>query len=141
VYVRDLDKGPPRPVTPDGTIGTSVSRDGKRVLAFDAATGRFAIYPVDGGAPVPVPGMRDGEVVANFDESGRGVYVASGTASVRIDRVDLDTGRRTLLREVGPVDPTGVGQIEALQITPDGKSYCYSYMSALSRLYAVDGLR
>jgi hypothetical protein len=90
---------------------------------------------------MPIPGMRDGEVVANFDESGRGVYVTSGTASLRIDRIDLDTGKRTFVRDVAPVDPTGVGQIEVLQITPDGKSYCYSYMSALSRLYAVDGLR
>jgi len=67
--------------------------------------------------------------------------VTSGTASLRIDRIDLDTGKRTFVRDVAPVDPTGVGQIETLQITPDGSSYCYSYMSALSRLYAVDGLR
>jgi eukaryotic-like serine/threonine-protein kinase len=140
-FVRDLDKGPPRAVTPDGTTGTRVSRDGRRVAAFDVETGRFAIYPVEGGAPIPIPGMRDGETVVNFDETGNGIYVASGTAAQRIDHVDLGTGRRTFVREIAPVDPTGVGQIEAIQITPDGKSYCYSYMSALSRLYAVDGVR
>jgi len=140
-YVRDLEKGPPRPVTPDGTIATRISPDGKLVAAFEASNGRFAIYPVDGGAAKAVPGMRDAEIVANFDESGRGVYVAGGTTPVRIDHVDLDTGKRTFLRDVGPVDTTGVGELQSIQLTPDGKSYCYSYMSALSRLYAVEGLR
>jgi hypothetical protein len=64
-----------------------------------------------------------------------------GERSLRIDRLELATGKRTFFREIAPADPTGVGSISSVQITPDGKSYCYSFMRGLSRLYVVDGLR
>jgi hypothetical protein len=38
-------------------------------------------------------------------------------------------------------DPTGADSIANVQLTPDGKSYCYNFMRALSRLYLVENLR
>lgn len=40
-----------------------------------------------------------------------------------------------------PFDPTGVDSISSFQLTPDGRSYCYSFMRSLSRLYVIEGLR
>ncbi len=141
VYVRDLMEGPPRPITPERAGYARLSPDGKRVAAVDLKTSRWAIYPVDGGPPTPLPGIGENEQVIGFDDTSQGIYVASGDRSKKIDRMDLATGKRTFFKEVAPADPTGVGQISALQLTPDGRSYCYSFMRSLSRLYVIDGLR
>jgi len=65
----------------------------------------------------------------------------NGDLKVRIDRFDLKTGKRAFFREITPADPTGVGSISSVQLTPDGRSYCYSFMRSLERLYLVEGLR
>ena len=141
MYVRDLEQGPPRPITPEGTAYAQLSRDGTRVVVVDLKTRKWTMYPVDGGSPVALPGIREDEEVLGFDDKGQNLYVASQGLSKKIDRLDLATGKRTFFKEVRPADPTGVGSIAAIQLTPDGRSYCYSFMRALSRLYVVDGLR
>jgi hypothetical protein len=140
-YVRDLSEGPPRPITPEGTAGAQLSRDGRRVAATDMKKLQWVIYPVDGGAPTPLAGIREGEDIFGFDDKGQGVYVMSGDLSIKIDRLDLATGKRTFFKEITPADPTGIGEIASLQLTPDGRSYCYSFMRGLSRLYVIEGLR
>ena len=54
MFVRDLSAGPPRPVTPEGVAGGHLSSNGKLVAALDIKTNKWALYPVDGGAPRPV---------------------------------------------------------------------------------------
>ncbi len=142
MWVRNLEAGPPRPVTPEGVASGSVSPDGKLVAAADMKAERWALYPVDGGAdPRPISGTRPGEEIIGFDDKGQSLNIRSGDLNMRIERLDLTSGQRTLIREVTPADPTGVARIVTLQLTPDGRAYCYSFMRSLSRLYMVDGLR
>ena len=143
LFARDVASGPPRPVTPEGTVGAQLSPDGKFVAAADAKTNAWAVYPLDGGEPRPLPNLKlsDGETGLGLDERGQGLYVASGDPTVRIDHVDLATGKREFVREIRPADTTGVASISSVLLTPDGKSYCYSFMRGLSRLYVVEGLR
>ncbi len=143
MWVRDLEAGPPRPVTPEGVASGRVSPDGRLVAAADMKTRKWALYPVDGGEARPLAWVQPGEEVLGFDESGTNlnVYSGFGGLKLRMERLDLLTGKRTFLREVAPADSTGVQRIAALQLTPDGKSYCYSFMRALSRLYVIDGLK
>ena len=111
--------------------------------ASSSATSRHGsgrCIPWTEGRPPP-SGVREDEEVLGFDDKGQNLYVASQGLSKKIDRLDLATGKRTFFKEVTPADPTGVGSIVSIQLTPDGKSYCYSFMRALSRLYVVDGLR
>jgi hypothetical protein len=141
LYVRDLSGGTLRPVTPEGTVGAQLSPDGKVVVALDNKSGKWALYPLDGGEPRPLPGVRPDEVINGFDANGESVYLVSGNLPLRIDRLDLATGKRSFFKEITPADPTGVASIASLQLTPDGKTYCYSFMRSLSRLYVVEGLR
>jgi eukaryotic-like serine/threonine-protein kinase len=141
VYVRELDGGPPRPVTPEATAGGRLSSDGKLVAARQTRSGKLALYPIDGGEPRPVPGIQPDESVIRFDASGTSLFVASGSLPFRIDRLDLASGKRSTWKQIVLVDPTGVDSIPRVQLTPDGKSYCYSFIRILSRLYVVDGLR
>ena len=143
MWVRDLESGAPRPVTPEGVASGQISPDGKLVAAANMKTEAWALYPLDGGGdPQPISGTRPGQdEVVGFDDTGKSLNVRSGDLTMRIERLDIATGKRTLVREVTPADPTGVARISTLQLTPDGRSYCYSFMRALSRLYVVEGLR
>jgi len=142
MWVRDLEAGNPRPVTPEGVAAGHLSPDGKLVAAADSKTGQWALYPVDGGDPRPIAGLPPGEVdVLGFDDTGRYLNVSSGDLRTRVERFEIATGKRTFFREITPADPTGIASISSLQMTPDGKAYCYSFMRALARLYVVDGLR
>jgi hypothetical protein len=142
MWVRDLETGPPRAVTPEGVVSGKISPDGKLVAAANLKTNEWALYPVDGvAAPRPIAGAQPGEEIIGFDESGQGLHVSSGDLKKRVERVDLASGKRSLVREISPADVTGVTRISSLQVTPDGRAYCYSFMRSLSRLYMVGGLR
>lgn len=58
-----------------------------------------------------------------------------------ITRVDLATGKRTPWKQIVPADAAGVDAIGGIAITPDEKSYVYSYGRTLSDLYVVEGLK
>jgi len=140
LYVRDVGGGPARAISPEGVRTPRLSPDGKLAATTDAKGDHF-LYPTDAGEPRPLPGIRPDEVVVGFDAKSEGIYVAYGTLPARVDRFDSATGKRTVFREITLADPTGVDSIATLQLTPDGKCYCYSFMRSLSRLYVVEGLR
>jgi Tol biopolymer transport system component len=140
LYVRDVAAGPPRAITPEGVHAPHLLPDGTRVLASDAKDMRV-IYSVEGGEPRPLPAIAANEGVLGFDEKGEIAYVGRGVMPLHIDRVDLATGKRTLLRDITLADPTGVESIQTVHVAPDGRSYCYSFMRSLSRLYVIEGLK
>jgi hypothetical protein len=60
-----------------------------------------------------------------------------------VEKLDLSTGHKELLREIAVADPAGVFSygLSHLFLTPDGKGYFYGYGRMLSELYLVDSLR
>ena len=69
---------------------------------------------------------------------------AGGVRSPAVDvfRVELTTGARVLWKTLTPSDPVGVESLRGtVVITPDARSYCYSYMRRLGDLFVVDGLK
>ena len=64
--------------------------------------------------------------------------------ALRIDRVEIPSGKRTPWKQLAPLDLAGVdtpGRGGFFAVTPDGRTYAYSYERSLSTLYLVDGLR
>ena len=55
--------------------------------------------------------------------------------------LDVTTGKRTLVREIGPRDTVGVNAVADARLTPDAKSYAYVYVRSLYSLYQVTGLK
>ena len=106
-------------------------------------TARRMLFPVDGG--VAAPDCRDsidGEYPLRFSPDGRSLYVwKRGDVPARVYRVDLETGRREVWKELLPADPAGVERISNVLVTPDGKGYAYCYARLLSDLFVVEGLR
>jgi hypothetical protein len=139
-YTQSISGGKPRPVTPeDRTLGT-VSPDGRRILVLGPAG--IESYTSDGGAGTPVPGSKPDDVPLRWGADGRSVLVARDwEVPTRIERLDLATGRRDLLRTVGPADLTGVVQVFPLVMSADEKSYAYTSRRYRSLLFLVEGAR
>ncbi len=143
LYVQDLAGGKPRAISPEGggLPVIWVTPDGKFVQGVDAE-GRRLLYPLDGGDPRPIPGIHSDEHVSGFSADSKSVFVHNfaGLPST-ITRVDLATGKRTDWKQIAPADAAGVDAMGGIGITPDEKSYVYSYTRNLSDLYVVEGLK
>ena len=55
----------------------------------------------------------------------------------RLDRVEIATGRRTLLAEVSPPDRVGVFIFTPSTVSKNGAQYAFSYSKRLSTLFVV----
>jgi hypothetical protein len=140
-YLRDLASGVARTVTPEGTDRAIVSPDGRTVVAR-GTDGRYQRYPMDGGDPVPVAGLEAGDLIINFKPDGRSLLVYRlWEIPARVESVDLETGRRTLTREVAPADRIGAIGFYGVDFSPDEKSYVYCLDRSLGALYTVEGVR
>jgi hypothetical protein len=141
-YVVDASGGAPAPITPEGAgFLSALSPDGTR-LAVTGLDHGVTIVPIDGGASRAVPGTTGDDVPATWTKDGRALfaYVRAGEG-VRVDRVEIDTGRRAPWKTIRPADPAGLLDVSFLLMTEDARSYVYSYRRFLSTLYDVDGLR
>jgi hypothetical protein len=145
LWVQSVEGGKPRPITPEGVTaalpGFTVSPDGKFVAAIGPER-KAMLFPLDGSSPRPLPGLEPGEYPLRFTPDGRTLYVwRRGDVPVRVFRLDVETGRRELWKELLPADPAGVERISNVLVTPDGKGYAYCYARLLSDLFVVEGLR
>ncbi|PYQ37007.1 MAG: hypothetical protein DMF55_02665 [Acidobacteria bacterium] len=125
LYVQGVDGSKPRPITPEGvtlSLAGAVSPDGRTIAAFGPDR-RLMLYPTEPGEPRAAPGLKADEL------------------PMKVFRVDMTTGERTLWKELTPPDPAGVLTMGPIVMTPDGKSYVYSYRRTLDELFLVEGLR
>jgi len=143
LFVQDIPDGRPRAITPEGVSSRfhGVSPDGKSIVATGTDR-RIAIYPTEPGEPRAVPGLVPDDIPLGWTADGVSIFVYRPSAPpLRVERVDVKTGRRTLWKEFRPPDPSGVEQVGPMQIAPDETSYVYSYRRALDELYLATGLR
>ncbi|MFL6195255.1 MAG: protein kinase domain-containing protein, partial [Thermoanaerobaculia bacterium] len=133
------------PITPEGMgegpWGIQLSPGGD-FLAGVATDGRITLYPTGGGRPRTVSGLDSRERLLRWSADGKGLLVARRSElPLKIFRIDLETGKRELWKEISPADPAGLIPKITIHLTPDGRSYVYNSQRILSSLYIVDGLR
>jgi Tol biopolymer transport system component len=142
-YIQDVAGGTARAIGDENLLATLVSPDGK-LLAGISSTDGYVLYPVGGGDNQPIRGMFPEDDLIQWSADGRFLYVrGQGDTSLEFFRVNLANGRRERWKSIEPADPVGLIGIQsaAMHITPDGKSYAYSYWKTLTELYLVDNLR
>jgi serine/threonine protein kinase/Tol biopolymer transport system component len=145
-YVQSIQGGPPQPVTPERYVGTSLSPDGK-LLTVVGGYGQIYTCPVAGCEdPEPLDSL-EGESVLQWTPDSRSVFLrGAGDMVLNIFKVEVATGRRELWKkDLIPPHPVGLIGIAMdpgeVRITPDGRSYAYTYWLAPSRLFLVQNLR
>jgi serine/threonine protein kinase len=139
-YIQRVDGGDPWPVLPENARAILLSADGRSVVASEPGQ-PWRLYPLAGGAsPSPLPGLTVSDRPSGWTEDGRGLIVATGSMPVRLDRVDIRTGARSLLREVSL--PSRVARSMSLRsVTADGDQFAYAAGLAASTLHVVTGVR
>jgi serine/threonine protein kinase len=144
LYVYDIGGTKARAISPEGVSLTNsdpISPDGRTAFAFGPDR-RLLLYPTEPGEPRPLPGLEDGELAIRWTGDGRALWVyRTNELPTKVYRLDVTTGKRTLWKELTPPDPAGVLQIAPILMTPDGKSYVYSYRRTLDELFLVEGLK
>ena len=140
-YVRPIEAGTLRPISPEGTGQAWVSPDGLTILS-QTADGTFTIFPLDGSAARPVAGLSASDVVVRWDPDGKSVWVThANEIPFRVERVDLASGRRTPLLSGMRVGRPGLLDIESLTLADDGQSYAYIGSEYVSHIFEVRGMR
>ena len=143
LYAQGLAGGEPRAVSRDGLEGDPivVSSDG-RFAAAVGAEGRIVICRLEDATTRPLPGASADEMPIVWSPDGRSLYVFKrNELPARVFRVDVETGRRELWREIAPADRTGLDHIDAIRMTPDARAYAYGYTRTLGSLQIAEGLR
>jgi len=141
-YIQDIGGGEARAIT-DGTVqATLISPDGK-MLAGVGDEGAYQLRPLDGRTSQPVRGALPGDELIQWSSDGRFLFLRGPSDSaIEFFRVDLSTGRREPWKRIEAADPVGlIGfQPASVHMTPDGKSFIYTYWKVLTELYLVDSL-
>jgi len=143
-FLIDVETGAGSPFGPEGVTwpvfaGCPVSPDGKLAVMLDP-TGSPKQWPLAGGEPIPIPGLRPGEEPLTYTEDGKALFVAGRSVPIEIERLELGTGRRSPWTSVAPTDRAGL-RYTLVTISPNGKYWAMSIAKLLTDLYVVEGLR
>jgi Tol biopolymer transport system component len=142
LYVQAISGGTPQPVTSEGPFtGGPISPDGRFVAALGPG-GKVVLYPTAPGEPLNVPDATAMEFPIQWTPDGKFLYVFRfGELPARVSRLDPFTGRKELWKEFAPSDPAGAVEVRSIAMTPDARSYAYTYVRILSTLFVAEGLR
>jgi Tol biopolymer transport system component len=139
-YLVNLDGGKPIPITPEGVTGGLVSSDGQYIIANDGT--KAAVYSVAGGAPRSIPGLEPGFIPLQWSEDNSALYgYRSGQIPTPVFKLDLITGKKTLIQNLQPDTTAGLVLIKPVVVTHDGSRFAYSYYQVFSVLYVISGLQ
>ncbi|HEY7575558.1 MAG TPA: hypothetical protein VIB08_10375, partial [Thermoanaerobaculia bacterium] len=143
LFVGDVDGRNLRPISPEGLRGNrcEISPDGALAAAI-GPDGVPRFYPTSGGEPESIPGARVGDIPLRFSADGRWLFLARlRDTFAEVHRVELASGRWEAWKELRANDPAGLSPSAAIQITPDGQHYAYTYRRFLDELILIEGLR
>jgi Tol biopolymer transport system component len=143
LFLLDPETGEHQAITPEGIdfMEFQVLPDGKAVSAINYDQ-EHRIYSLDGSDSKPIPHLtRTERIVSWIPGSNALLSYPTNELPARVSRLDLDTGVRTLWRELTPPDPTGIFRVGRLRMSRDLTAYAYTYYMQLVDLHVVSGLR
>src|SRR5579871_6462627 len=143
LYVYDMDSAKSRVITPQGVNGNAfaISPDSQVVAAIGPDQKGY-LYSVNGGSSRVITGLNAGEQPITWSADGHFLYVYQpGELPAHVYRVDVNSGQRSLWKDLMPTDPAGVENIGPILMTPDAKTCVFGYHRNLADLYLVEGLK
>jgi eukaryotic-like serine/threonine-protein kinase len=140
-YALSLSGGKAKAVTPEGTLCGPSSPDDRFVVGV-ASNASMALYRLAGGPPRTIPNVPVGFHALRWSDDGTALYGCHvGELPSKIYKVEIATGRETVIQELRPALPTGVVIVTPIVVNGDGTRFAYSYNQAFSTLYLISGLR
>ena len=142
-YLIDVDTGESKPVTPEGTTGTSISPDGHKVI-MRGPDGHLGVWSFDTNTLRIVPGLEQKYGVSGWTPDGSSFYAARnerGQKSVKLYTVNAITGQTAFWKEFGTGLASGVAGIALPHLSENGNAYAYVYVRPLSQAYVARGLQ
>ena len=143
------DSGATKPAGPDGIdhwIGqVPLSHDGRWLAAFPSGKngkGGASIYPVAGGAPQLIAGLKNEEAIIRFTADDKSLLVFDrDRLPATIYKLDYRTGQRSIWRQLSPADPAGISGIGTIVVSRDERVVAYNYTRVLGTAYLISGLK
>jgi len=118
----------------------AVAKDGNRIAGRNASAQALVLDRETQKVQV-IPGIELQETFQEWTEDGQALLVFSATPwEARIYRVEVATGKRTLLRTVEPGEKAGSILPMRLAYAEGSKTYAYSTVRILGTLYVAEGL-
>jgi hypothetical protein len=122
-------------------VNALISPDSRRPLAIDTS-GTGQLVSMEGGSPQPARGLTPGDTPIGWVSDNRSVLVAVGKrVPARLEKVDLQTGARTLVREIAPPDRAGLVDLSVTDVLSDGTGYAYFATRFTSTLFVVQWVK
>lgn len=138
-YLQDISGSLVRAVTPETFSAGPVSPDGAHFLARDEAGITFLCSFDGSSAPVKVD-LKPSDHVRGWLDA-RHVYLSTPPISTVIYSLDVQTGKREILKRIPIADSAGLDTLIPVIIAPDRKHYLYTVGRVLSELQLVEGLK
>ena len=138
-YLVDLSTGKAKAVTPEGVLCGPDSPDGQFIIGKGPPGS--VIYSLTGGPPRLIPHLDAKFNPVHWSNDGSALYgYHPGELPSKVYKVDIATGKETVIRELRPGAPAGVVMVAPLMVSGDGTRFAYSYNQTLSVLYLISGL-
>ena len=140
-YQMDTIGGKPEAVGPADWRGVAVANDGIRI-AGNKPSGDAIVFNEKTQKVQGVPGITAEDSLQKWTEDGKSLLVHSGTiAGAQVYRVDVATGKRTLLRTVQLNDKAGSVNKLRLLYADKSNTYVYGMRRIVGSLYVAEGLK
>jgi hypothetical protein len=89
----------------------------------------------------PISGIEPNDAIHKWSKDDAALMVTDATpAQARVFRVEVATGKRTLLQKVELNERAGSSELIRLWYAEDSKTYVYNTRRVLGSLYVVEGL-
>jgi eukaryotic-like serine/threonine-protein kinase len=125
---------------------------GTRYITQVAPNGSWGVVP--GGSELRISHLETGEIRSicslragwspvRWSTHGTEIFVfepSDDCATGNVSRINIQTGEQNSWFSLRPADSVGAYLLRWLDVTPDGRSYAYTYQQDLSDLYILDGL-
>lgn len=146
ICIQELDGGMPvRFKTDEEGVkmlsSNSISPDGEYIVLTNAEN-RLALYKISDGKSFPLKNLDDEFYLVRWAGDGGNIFIwQRGKIPAIVYKYNLATGNKEKWLELMPKNNNGVTQIGSVKLTPDGKTYAYSYLRELSELYLMEDLK
>ncbi len=141
VYMTDRNAATPRLLSTSPLGWPMISPDGRSILVLIG--NKQELLSIGEDHPKEIPGVTADDFLMAWSNDPKFVYTISTMgAGYKIDRLNLETGKRDLWQAWKPKDPVGfVPANSPPAITPDGSKMIFAHRQQLSTLCQTDMLK